>query len=168
MSHQVALYLIVGAGAASTATLLVLALISGRRPADRRGPWIAALILAGLPAAFLGLAAVVTAVTGSFDWMQIGAVGLCCLFALSFIRPRWAGWTFIASGLAFPLLLWLADTFLTETQLGSIGVGQALGFYAWRALLTGGLLLWAVTPRRDTSHPPFVPDTGTNGKIQDE
>jgi hypothetical protein len=142
------MYLIVGTGATSAAVLVVLALLAGRRKPARQGPWIAALILAGLPAAFLTpLAVAATVVSRQANWLVIGALGLCLAFVLALLRPRWAAWGFIASGLLLPILAWLADTLVEQPQESTIGAAQALGVYTWRALLTGGLLLWAVRPR---------------------
>lgn len=147
MPSSLQMYLIVGAGATSAAILVILALIKGRRPPARNGPWIAALVLAGLPAAFLTpMALAATAVSRQANWLAIGALGLCLGFVLALLRPRWAAWGFIASGLLLPVLTWAADTLLEQPQESSIGVAQALGIYTWRALLTGGLLLWAVRP----------------------
>lgn len=85
--------------------------------------------------------------SGQGNWLAIGAIGLCLGFVLALLRPRWAAWGFIASGVLLPVLTWTADTVVEQPQEISIGVAQALGIYTWRALLTGGLLLWAVRPR---------------------
>lgn len=155
MTSSLPMYLIVGTGATSAAILVVLAVIKGRRPPARRGPWLAAVILAGLPAAFLApMALAATAVSREANWLVIGALGLCLAFVLAFLRPRWAAWVFICSGLLLPVLVWMAETVVEQPQESTIGAAQALGIYTWRALLTGALLLWSIRPRR------AVPNSG--------
>ena len=175
MPSSVPMFLIVGAGASTAAILVVLALVKGRKAPARHGPWIAALVLAGLPAAFLtpmALAAMVASRQG--NWLAIGAIGLCLGFVLALLRPRWAAWGFIASGVLLPVLTWTADTLVEQPQDSSIGVAQALGIYTWRALLTGGLLLWAVRPRtvepRDEAEPTaaVVPSPMASENAPDE
>ena len=148
MNPDTAMTIIVSLGVASATVLLVLAVFQGRRKAPHRAAWVAGLVLAGIPAALLGLVALAAAFSDGGSWLIIGVTGLMLLFALAIVRPRWSGWAFIGSGLALPVLLWVGDLLLPVQAQLPVDALRGLMFYTVRASLTGIVLIWSSSATR--------------------
>ncbi|MFM7147876.1 MAG: hypothetical protein ACKOW5_16295 [Actinomycetales bacterium] len=97
---------IVSLGALCIAALFVVAVLRGRQAPQRRMVWVVGLLMAGIPAALLTLVAIAAAFSDGGSWLIIGVTGLWLLVGLAITRPWWAGWGFIGSALALPMLLW--------------------------------------------------------------
>ena len=149
MSAEAVFTVIVGLLAAIVLVLVALAVPRGRQRPARLGPWIAALVLAVVPALLFTAVAVSAIVAGEGWWVLIGFAGLWSLVALAVLRPRWAAWAFIGSGVALPVLL-ATSALLIATGEPMIDLGHAIGFYTIRALVTGALLMWAGSTRATT------------------
>lgn len=148
MTPDAVMYAIVSIGATTAATCLVGAVVRGRQAPARLGIWILGLFLAGVPAALLTLVAVAAAFSDGGGWLSVGVFGLWLLVGVSIVRPRWAAWCFIGSGLLLPLFLWTGDLVVADATHLPLGIEQALAMYTVRALVTGGVLMWATqTPR---------------------
>ena len=147
MTPDAVMYLIVSTMASVVLILLVVAVLQRRRAPDHKGPWIAALVIEGLPAIFLTIPAVVVMFVGEGNWITIGVIGLWLLIALTVMRPRWAAWGLIGSAAALPILLWLGEFLLAAGTQMQIGILQGLISYSARSLIAGGLLLWAAGRR---------------------
>lgn len=148
MAPDAVMYAIVGIGAGSTAIFLILALVRGRQAPVRLWPWILGLVFAGVPAALLTLVAVAAAFSDGGGWLAVGVLGLWLLLGVSIVRPRWGAWCFIGSGLLLPVFLWGGDLLVADEAHLQLGVEQGTAMYTVRALITGGILIWATQPRR--------------------
>lgn len=155
MTPDAVMYLIVSTMASVVLVLLVVAVVQRRRPPVHKGPWIAALVIEGLPAIFLTIPAVVVMFVGEGNWITIGVIGLWLLIALTVMRPRWAAWGLIGSAAALPILLWLGEFLLEAGPPMQIGILQGLISYSARSVIAGGLLLWAagITGHHVTANP---------------
>ena len=137
------MYGVVGLGATSALILLIVALVRGRRKPQRLWQWIAALVLQGVPAAFLTLPAVMTIVQGMQAWITVGVIGLWLLIGLTFVRPRWAAWELLATAVAVPALVWAGGQIVPSFPGLPIDPVMVLGFYSARSVISAGLLWWA-------------------------
>lgn len=146
MQEVLVFAVIVALLATSVLVMLGFAIARGRQRPNRRGPWIAALVLAVVPAGLFAAVAVSALVAGEASWTLLGFVGLWCLVGLAYLRPSWAAWAFIGSGVALPVLIAIGAA-LTASGEPMIDVGHAIGFYTVRAIVTGGLLLWSMKKR---------------------
>ena len=145
---DVLMTVLLGVMSVGTAVTLVVASRQGRRPPQRRGPWITALVLAIGPAILFTIVAIGAAINGGAWWLALGWLGLCCVAGLTFVRPRWAMWVFTASALLLAAATALGGIALPANSQMPIDIGRALGFYVIRALITAALLWWATRVRR--------------------
>ena len=154
MSPELIMFMILSLGAGSALVALVAASVIGRQSIVHRWVWIVGLIVAGLPAVFISIVAVAMFLgPGGGDWIFVGAIGLWAIFATAIIRPRIAAWVSIASGLALPVLLLIAQWANSDVNAPIIGPLTGLSSYTWRAVLLGGLLLWSVHERANAKAP---------------
>lgn len=137
------MYIVVGLGVASALVLLITALVRGRRKPQRLWQWIAALVLQGVPAAFLTLPAVITIVQGIQAWITVGVIGLWLLIGLTIVRPRWAAWELAATAVAVPVLVLAGGQIVPSFPGLPIEPVMVLGFYSARSTIAAGLLWWA-------------------------
>ena len=154
MSPELMMFVILSLGAGSALVALVAASVIGRQPIVHRWVWVIGLIVAGLPAVFITIVSVAVFLSpGGVNWIIVGGIGLWAIFVTAIIRPRIAAWVSIASGVALPLLLLLAQWVSTEVNAPIISPLTGLGSYSWRAVLLGGLLLWSVHERAKAEAP---------------
>lgn len=154
MSGYVFLTTVVGVMALTSLALLVVALRQGRRAPLRTAPWVIALVMTAIPALFITVVAFASMSHIGIDaWPALGALGLWALVALTVFRARWAAWVYLATGIAFPIVLAIGDLLLPADEPLMIEPANALGFYTARAVITAGLLLWATheAPHRSAS-----------------
>lgn len=154
MSGNAFVTIVVAAMALTSVVLLVIALRSGRRSPLRTWPWVVALVLTVIPAVFITIVAVVT-VAHEVSWLLLGALGLWAMIALTVFRPRWAAWTYLGSGIAFPIVLMIGELALPDDQM-MIEPANAL-VYLVRIIVPAALLIWATQPRHvHTPSPELV------------
>ena len=134
---------IVGIGAGGALVLLVVSLLNGRRKPTRLWPWITALVIQAIPAAFLTVPAVMTLVQGFALWMTVGILGLWLLIGVTVIRPQWAAWALAGSAAVMPVLVWVGSQWVDAIPGLPIEPLMVLGFYSLRSTIAAGLLWWA-------------------------
>lgn len=152
MTGEMFVFAVIALLATVSVGVLIVALLRGRRPPMRKGPWVAALVVTVIPAIFITMVAVVAGVHGS-GWLAFGAIGLWALVGLTVVNARWAAWAYLASGVAFPIILTVGSLLLPVGEALMIEPTNAL-VYTARVIVAAGLLIWAT---QRAHHPSVAP-----------
>ena len=152
MTSQIVLIVIV-AGFATSVVMVALAVRAGRVPPAHPWLWwiaLAAVVAAALFHLVIGLGAL-AAGTQDAAGILLGATALIGAVILAVLRPAWAGWTLIATGLGQPALLWLLQAVVGTPVNEGIPAEGMLAFYGVPAVITGVLLLLSTWHRRSAT-----------------
>jgi len=139
-----AMFMVVITGFVGTLAVLMFSLVWGRQAPRHKVPWVIALVALSLDVLFHLVLSVSAVTYGQFDgwWIVIGTLAIAGVLLIAVIRPRAAGWWFMATAFLMPAVLWFGQS-LELTGSEQVPVGLMLLVYSTRALIVGSLLMWA-------------------------
>lgn len=152
MTSEIVL-VVIAVGFVTSVVMVALAVRAGRVRPVRPWLWWIALAAIGAAAVFhlvIGLGALASG-TADAAGVLLGATALIGAVILAALRPVWAGWTLIATGLGQPALLWLLQVIAGAPVNEGIPAEGMLAFYGVPAVITGVLLLLSARHRRSVT-----------------
>lgn len=135
------LYVDVSVGMALAMGVLVMALLTGRKPPVHVVLWAIGLALLTLRALLALAIAIGVLVASEASWaFLIGAIALVVTIPAAVLQPRWAGITLLISAVVQPAILFTLGR-LAGVADEEFPVDAMLGLYSLTVAIIGGVLI---------------------------